>query len=157
MKSEIGRDAIKDELLSAGLVLPYMCTDMLAMVDSPTLVYEKTFTDTEFKVRKFEDFARLLSGACMSNLTLMRGERMYYLTVCLAELTVDQLMMTGFSLLSVLDLLHPSMISACGMIVEGEWSWSHVYQLDPGYGQVAMSETAEMVLGGYLAGKTLTR
>ena len=53
------------------------------------------------------------------------------------------------------DLLHPSIISACGMMVEGDRT--QVYQLDPGYGQVALSGTAEMALGEYLAGKTLTR
>ena len=65
------------------------------------------------------------------------------------------LVMAGFSLLSVPDLLHPSIISACGMMVEGDRT--QVYQLDPGYGQVALSGTAEMALGEYLAGKTLTR
>ena len=163
MKSETARDAIKDELLSTGLALPNMCADrVLAMGDSPTLVYEKPFTNPEFKVRKFEDIARILSGARMSNLTLMSGERTYYLTGPLAELeqaliqwTVDQLVMAGFSLLSVPDLLHPSIISACGMTVEGDRT--QVYQLDPCYGQVALSGTAEMALGGYLAGKTLTR
>ena len=41
------------------------------------------------------------------------------------------------------------------MMVEGDRT--QVYQLDPGYGQVALSGTAEMALGEYLAGKTLTR
>ena len=162
MKSETARDALKDELVSAGLALPNMCADrVLAMGDSPTLLYEKPFTNAEFKVRKFEDIARILSGARMSNLTLLSGERTYYLTGCLAELeqaliqwTVEQLVMAGFSLMSVPDLLHPSIISACGMMVEGDRT--QVYQLDPGYGQVALSGTAEMALGGYLAGKTLT-
>ena len=65
--------------------------------------------------------------------------------------TVDTLLGRGFSLMSVPDLLHPDIISACGMSVEGERT--QVYQLDPHYGHVALSGTAEMAIGGYFAGK----
>ena len=162
MKSDIARDAINDNLLAAGLAVPNMSADrVMQMGDNPTLVYEKPFTNPEFKVRKFEDIARILSGARLSNMTLLSGERTYYLTGIMAELeqaliqwTVDQLVQVGFSLVSVPDLLHPSIISRCGMAVEGDRT--QVYQLDPYYGQVALSGTAEMALGGFLAGKTLT-
>ena len=60
---------------------------------------------------------------------------------------------SGFSLMSVPDLIHPDIISACGMKVEG--ARTQVYQLDPVYGQVALSGTAEMALGGFLAGKMI--
>ena len=53
--------------------------------------------------------------------------------------------------MSVPDLLHPDIISACGMTVDGERT--QVYQLDPYYGNVALSGTAEMAIGGYFAGK----
>jgi len=129
------------------------------MGDHSTLVYEKPFVNPSFKLRKFEDIGRLLSGVRLSNLTLFSGDRTYYLTGCLAELeqalirwTVDQLISCGFSLLSVPDLLHPSIISACGMHVDGERT--QIYQLDPIYGDVALSGTAEMALGGFLIGKT---
>ena len=65
--------------------------------------------------------------------------------------TVDTLVARGFSLMSVPDLLHPDIIQACGMSVEGERT--QVYHLDPHYGQVALSGTAEMAIGGYFAGK----
>jgi len=160
IKSETARELIRDKLLKAGLALPNMCADrVLEMGDQSSLVYENTFTNPEFKLRKFEDIARILSGARLSNLSLFSGERTYYLTGPLAELeqaliqwTVDQLVTEGFSLVSVPDLLHPSIISSCGMAVHGDRT--QVYQLDPYYGQVALSGTAEMALGGFIAGKT---
>ena len=89
---------------------------------------------------------------------LLTGERTYFLTGALAELeqalvqwTVERVAGAGFSLVSVPDLLHPAVISACGMAAEGERT--QVYHLDPVYGRVALSGTAEMALGGYLAGK----
>jgi len=162
-KTDSGKEAILKELEKAGLSLPNMCADrVLEMGDAPTLIYENAFEAPDYKLRKFEDIARILSGARLNNLTLMSGDRTYYLTGPLAELeqaliqwTVDQLVSSGFMLLSVPDLLHPSIISACGMNVDGERT--QVYQLDSYYGQVALSGTAEMALGGYLAGKTFTR
>ena len=65
--------------------------------------------------------------------------------------TVDTLLARGFSLISVPDLLHPDIITACGMKVEGERT--QVYHLDPYYGEVALSGTAEMAIGGYFVGK----
>ena len=100
---------------------------------------------------------------CHTSLTilspgLLTGERTYFLTGALAELeqalvqwTVERVAGAGFSLVSVPDLLHPAVISACGMAAEGERT--QVYHLDPVYGRVALSGTAEMALGGYLAGK----
>ena len=108
----------------------------------------------------------LLLKHCHTSLTrlnpgLLTGERTYFLTGALAELeqalvqwTVDRVAGAGFSLVSVPDLLHPAVISACGMAAEGERT--QVYHLDPVYGRVALSGTAEMALGGYLAGKVRT-
>lgn len=152
---------LEQSLLTAGLKLPNMCADrVLDMGEENRVIFERPFTNPDYKLRKFEDIARLLSGARLSNLGLLTGERTYYLTGALAELeqalihwTVDTLLGRGFSMMSVPDLLHPDIISACGMSVEGERT--QVYQLDPHYGHVALSGTAEMAIGGYFAGKTL--
>jgi len=150
-------------LLTAGLKLPNMCADrVLEMGEENCVVFQKPFHNPDYKLRKFEDIARILSGARVSNLGLLTGERTYYLTGVIAELeqalihwTVDQLTKSGFSLISVPDLLHPDIIRACGMNVDGERT--QVYQLDPVHGQVALSGTAEMALGGYFCGKVLPR
>ena len=88
-------------------------------------LYEKPFPNPTFKVKKFEDLARILSGARLTNLGLFCGERSYFLTGVLAELeqaliqwTVEQLLNQGFNLLSVPDVLPPAVIKACGMQVE---------------------------------------
>jgi len=162
IKTDTAKATIKDNLMKAGLAVPNMSADrVLQMGDEPTLIYEKPFVTPDFKMRKFEEIARILNGARLNNLSLLSGERTYYLTGVVAELemaliqwTVDQLVNAGFSLLSVPDLLHPSIISGCGMSVEGDRT--QVYQLDPHYGQVALSGTAEMALGGFLAGKSFT-
>ena len=87
-------------------------------------IYEKAFSNPSFKVKKFEDIARILSGARLTNLGLLCGERSYFLTGVLAELeqaliqwTVERLLMKGFNLLSVPDILPPAVIKACGMQV----------------------------------------
>ena len=129
-------------MLSASVKLPNMCSDrVLDMGSENKLVYEKPFTNPSFKLRKFEDIARILSGAKLNNLGLLTGERSYYLTGVMAELeqalihwTVDKLMQHNFSLISVPDLIHPDIIRACGMNVDGDRT--QVYQLDPVYGQV---------------------
>jgi len=152
---------LEESLLTEGLKLPNMCAGrVLEMGEENNVIFERHFTNPDYKSRKFEDIARLLSGARLSNLGLLTGERTYYLTGVLAELeqalihwTVDTLLARGFSLMSVPDLLHPDIISACGMTVEGERT--QVYHLDPHYGKVALSGTAEMAIGGYFAGKTL--
>lgn len=157
-----GDQKVWEELLEATKKLPNMCGEkVLEMGDNNQTLYEGRVDPPTFKLRKFEEIARILSGGRLSNLGHLTGERTYYLTGPLAELeqaliqwTVARLVAAGFSLVSVPDLLHPEVISACGMTVGGERT--QVYQLEPHYGQVALSGTAEMALGGYLAGKTIS-
>ena len=123
-----------------------------------------TSTVSQFQVKTtVNENCTLRLKQCHTSLTslnpgLLTGERTYFLTGALAELeqalvqwTVERVAGAGFSLVSVPDLLHPAVISACGMAAEGERT--QVYHLDPVYGRVALSGTAEMALGGYLAGK----
>lgn len=64
-----------------------MCADrVLDMGEENRVIFERPFTNRDYKLRKFEDIARLLSGARLSNLGLLTGERTYYLTGALAEL-----------------------------------------------------------------------
>ena len=161
--SQTGDRELEKDLLEETTRLPNMCTErVLDMADDNKILYQGSVLQPEFKLRKFEEIARILSGARLANLGLLTGERTYYLTGVLAELeqalvqwTVRRLVETGgFSPVSVPDLLHPQVISACGMKVGGERT--QVYQLEPHYGEVALSGTAEMGLGGLLAGATVT-
>ena len=78
---------MEQSLLTAGLKLPNMCADrVLNMGQENNVIFERHFTNPDYKLRKFEDIARLLSGARLSNLGLLTGERTYYLTGVLAEL-----------------------------------------------------------------------
>ena len=69
--------------------------------------------------------------------------------------TLDHLInKKGFNLVSVPDLLHPEIIRACGMEVQGERT--QVFRLDPNlFGQVALSGTAEMAFGGLFLNKSI--
>ena len=161
--SASGDPEVGQELLEATKKLPNMCAEgVLELGDNNRTLHEDQVEPPTFKLRKFEEIARILSGGRLSNLGHLTGERTYYLTGPLAELeqalvqwTVARLVTAGFSLLSVPDLLPPAVISACGMVVGGERT--QVYQLEPHYGEVALSGTAEMAVGGYLAGKTISR
>ena len=74
-------------LVTAGLKLPNMCADrVLEMGEENRVVFQKPFHNPDYKLRKFEDIARILSGARVSNLGLLTGERTYYLTGVIAEL-----------------------------------------------------------------------
>lgn len=67
--------------------MPNMCADrVLDMGEENRVIFERPFTNPDYKLRKFEDIARLLSGARLSNLGLLTGERTYYLIGALAEL-----------------------------------------------------------------------
>ena len=153
---------VEKELMEETSRLPNMCAErVLHMEDNNKTIYQGSFLQHDFRLRKFEEIARILTGARLSNLGHLTGERTYYLTGFLAELeqalvqwTVSRLVKAGFSLVSVPDLLHPQIISACGMKVGG--GRTQVYQLEPHYGEVALSGTAEMGLGGLLAGATVT-
>ena len=64
-----------------------MCADrVLEMGEENNVIFERPYTNPNYELRKFEDIARLLSGARLSNLGLLTGERTYYLTGVLAEL-----------------------------------------------------------------------
>jgi len=160
-KSEEGRDKTVRNLLKAALEIPNMCPPEVSNLGTENkTLYEKPFSNPSFKVRKFEDIARILSGARLTNLGLLCGERSYFLTGVLAELeqaliqwTVEQLLIKGFNLLSVPDILPPAVIKACGMQVDGERT--QVYRLADAHGGGALSGTAEMAVGGWLAGKSL--
>ena len=124
-KSEEGRAKTQGNLLKAALEIPNMCPqDISDLGTENKTLYEKPFSNPSFKVKKFEDIARILSGARLSNLGLLCGERSYFLTGVLAELeqaliqwTVERLLGKGFNLLSVPDILPPAVIKACGMQV----------------------------------------
>jgi len=160
-KTEEGKAKIEENLLKAALEVPNMCPQEISDLGTENkTIYEKAFSNPSFKVKKFEDIARILSGARLTNLGLLCGERSYFLTGVLAELeqaliqwTVERLLMKGFNLLSVPDILPPAVIKACGMQVDGERT--QVYRLADACGGGALSGTAEMAVGGWLAGRTL--
>ena len=56
--------------------------------------------------------------------------------------------------MSVPDLLHPDIIKACGMDVDGDRT--QVFKLDEDkFGKVALSGTAEMAFGGLFMNKRI--
>jgi len=161
VRSEAGQAATQESLLEAAMAVPNITPDnVLQLGEENKVLYENSFINPEFKIRTFEEIARILTGARLSNLGLVSEERSYYLLGVLAQLeqalvqwTLDMLMFRGFSLISVPDILHPSVIQGCGMQVDGERT--QVYRLGHHYGDVALSGTAEMAIGGFLAGKQI--
>ena len=130
VKSEQARAKIEENLLASALALPNSCPDwVLELGGENKTIHEEPFISPPHKLKKFEDISRILSGARLANLGLLTGERSYFLTGALAELEhalvqwcTAELVGRGFSLVSVPDILHPDVISACGMEVEGERS-----------------------------------
>ena len=77
---------------------------------------------------------------------------MFFLTF---RYTIDYLVKEKkFQLVSVPDLLHPEIIRACGMSIDGERT--QVFRLDPNiFDPVALSGTAEMAFGGLFMNKMI--
>lgn len=161
VKSDEGRAKTEENLLAAALSVPNTTPDsIIALGEENETVDEIPFSPPPFKLRSFDSLGRILSGARLTNMGVISGERSYYLVGPLAQLeqalihwTVDSLVKEGFSLVSVPDILHPDIIQACGMMVEG--NRTQVYRLGSGYGSPApaLSGTAEMALGGGLANR----
>ena len=130
MKPAEKRAELEKELLTSALALPNSSPDwVLELGGENKTIHEEPFTSPPHKLKKFEDISRILSGARLANLGLLTGERSYFLSGALAELEyalvqwcTAELVGRGFSLVSVPDILHPDVISACGMEVQGERS-----------------------------------
>jgi len=150
----------EDDLLAELVKCPNMSHSEVKDLKEPRVCLLKEFKYPDHKIRNFEDISKILGGARFQNLKHFSGERTYYLTGVLAELeqalirwSVDNLQNKGFNLMSVPDILHPSIIERCGMNVTGDRT--QVYKLDPKFGAQALSGTAEMAIGGFLMGKQM--
>jgi len=150
----------EDDLLAELVKCPNMSHSEVKDLKEPRVCLLKEFKYPDHKIRNFEDISKILGGARFQNLKHFSGERTYYLTGVLAELeqalirwSVDNLQNKGFNLMSVPDILHPSIIERCGMNVTGDRT--QVYKLDPKFGAQALSGTAEMAIGGFLIGKQM--
>jgi len=114
-------------------------------------------------VRPFEEVAKSLGYPIRTQNTGQTStEKSFYLYNQIAELeqalvryTIDHLVKRhNFKLMSVPDLLDPSVIRSCGMDVDSDRH--QIFKLDLRHcGQVALSGTAEMAFGGFFANKRL--
>lgn len=154
----------RENLVKAATRFPNTSHPSICDLTEPRTVFDNTaqwvFPGDPDKVRSFEEIAKVLAGVRTDNTGQANTEKSYFLLSQLAELeqaliryTVDALTKRhGFNLVSVPDLLPPSVLEACGMVVEGPIT--QVFKLDPRfYGDVALSGTAEMSLGGLFMNK----
>ncbi|GFN73698.1 serine--tRNA ligase, mitochondrial-like [Plakobranchus ocellatus] len=112
--------------------------------------------DFDFKPRMVREIAgRGLRMFRDENLTFATGSKTYFLEDGLARLeqalvayTVERLMLKGFELVSVPDLLQCEVVDGCGF--KTSTNRSQVYRLHPKvFTDVCLSGTAEMALAGY--------
>jgi len=157
LHNEGGRE---EDVLAELVKCPNMSHSEVKDLKEPRVCMLKEFKYPEHKIRNFEEISKILGGARFQNLKHFSGERTYYLTGVLAELeqalirwSVQNLQNKGFNLISVPDILHPSIIERCGMNVTGDRT--QVYKLAPKFGLQALSGTAEMAIGGFLMGKQI--
>lgn len=120
-----------------------------------------------FEPKSFDQLLDTSDQFRMKELSPMAGHRAYYLIRELAELeqalirlVVQKLIQNGFSLISVPDILHHQIIECCGVPTRGQRSL--VYRLDgekhlasAADGELCLSGTAEMALGGFLMNKSI--
>lgn len=122
-----------------------------------------------FDPKPFDQLMEYSNQFRMKELTPFSGHKAYYLCRELAELehalvryVVQRLTKKGFSLISVPDILHHQIIECCGVATKGKRNI--VYRLDAdkhlasaAEGELCLSGTAEMALGGFLMNKKMIR
>jgi seryl-tRNA synthetase len=157
----------RQNLITAAQQFPNLSHSSIIDLRKPRTVFDNTkywkpFAKDVTNIRVFEDIAKILHGARTRDTGQTATDKSYYLTGPLAELeqaliryTVDTLTKRyGFKMVSVPDLLHPKIIEACGLNVDG--NVTNVFKLDPRfYGDQALSGTAEMSLGALFMNKKL--
>lgn len=157
---ELLRSSASRESLDAELgKIPNDTDPRVSEIGTEPLVLKTCGSAPEFdyKPKEFGDLAKALRLIRMENLGNLSGSRSYMLLGDLAELeealvfyTVRELVARGFRLISVPDILPTAVIERCGMMVDGERT--QVYSLDPVYGDLSLSGTAEMSIAAKLAG-----
>merc|ERR1712029_16172 len=156
-------------LVDAASNFPNMTHPAVMDLDHPRVLYRSDAWKPKFNperqkfARPFEEVTKALGYPIRtSNTANIATEKSYFLYNQLAELeqalvryTVDRLVNRhGFTLMSVPDLLPCEVIQNCGMDVSGDVT--QVFKLEPRlFGQVALSGTAEMALGGFFTNKSL--
>lgn len=120
---------LKKKLVSEALKIPNRSDPRLHTYgDAPHIVEAPgQKPDWSFPPQEFHTIARNLDLLRTENLGNLTGPRSYYFIKELAQLeqalihfTVDALKKQGFTLYSVPDLLHSSLIESCGMDTKGE-------------------------------------
>ncbi len=165
--STVQNPSTRDILVNKACEFPNMSHPAVVDYTEPLTIFDNTSkwaaVEKLNKVRSFEEVGQILHGLRTTNTGQTTSEKSYYLIGPLAELeqaliryTLDILLERfGFSLISVPDLVHPDIMKACGIDVEGKIT--QVYQLDPRfYGKVALSGTAEMAFGEYFHNQNLS-
>lgn len=121
---------------------------------------KKLFT---FKCKEFGEIAKKLNLVRTEQLGNVSGNRSYYILGELAELEqalinyfVENLINSGYEVISVPDILPRYIIERCGMNTRGERN--QVYTLDSTIHppDMCLSGTSEMALAGFLAGEILS-
>ncbi|XP_057669806.1 serine--tRNA ligase, mitochondrial [Diorhabda carinulata] len=116
-----------------------------------------------FKCEEFGEIAKKLNLVRTEQLGNVSGNRSYYILGELAELEqalinyfVENLINSGYELISVPDILPRYIIERCGMNTRGERN--QVYTLDSKIHppDMCLSGTSEMALAGFLAGDILS-
>ncbi|XP_034235102.1 serine--tRNA ligase, mitochondrial [Thrips palmi] len=122
-----------------------------------------------FQPKPFDQLMEYTDQFRMKELTPFAGHKAYYLCRELAELehalikyVVQRLSKKGFAFISVPDILHHQIIECCGVATKGKRNI--VYRLDAdkhlasaAEGELCLSGTAEMALGGFLMNKKIRR
>uniref|UniRef100_T1IRP7 serine--tRNA ligase n=1 Tax=Strigamia maritima TaxID=126957 RepID=T1IRP7_STRMM len=152
----------RDNLIEEAIKLPNKTCPSVRNLTKPKILEEIGCKQNLAAAKSLEEAPpKVVIPSCRRLLRTERigtitGPRTYYLTGALAKLeqalvnySLKKLIEKGFSLISVPDLIHSSVVNACGMNTEGERT--QVYFLNP---EICLSGTAEMALAAYFANQT---
>lgn len=92
----------------------------------------------------------------MGNGTYFLVDQLAMLEHALVRYTIDNVLKSGFKLVSVPDLLQPQVIESCGFKTTGDVT--QVYKLDPSrHENLCLAGTSEMALAGYFMNEVLKK
>ncbi|XP_064620514.1 serine--tRNA ligase, mitochondrial-like [Lineus longissimus] len=156
-------DTIKEELLDAASHLPNISHPSSPVGEESCAEVVDTFgtkRDFSFQPKGVVELGAYLGILRTKDLGLTTGQRTYYFIGALAKLeqaliqySLDKLVNSGFTLVSVPDLIAPEIIEACGFNTTG--TRTQVYKLGTRHGDMCLAGTAEMSLAGMFMNKVL--
>lgn len=161
-KCEKKKKKLEEELICLAADIPNTSSDLSPVGDESNAILLETHgnkKEFDFEPVSLHQLGTKLGLLRTENLTLTTGPSTYYflgdlarLEQALVQYTLQHLVSSGFTVVTVPDIVHSSVIEGCGFKTTGQKT--QVYRLDSQ--NLCLAGTAEMALAGYFTNDILS-